>query len=390
MPITIITGSKRLVVQGGKRMAISAAISGGGGGGGGSAYGLLGDGTRDKLLWPFASNSIWNTPIGASASLVAAPVTFGYHDGNQTRLLLEDEFLFMNPSESATCTVKYSPAEWTGADRCPPSGSAGGFPLVVRMPSSLTIPSNGENNCAAWIDPDGQTIYQVEPLARCSAGGDGTAFVRFSDEDIYLDGENGAHGGSNLSALGGTIRYGELTDAVTNGRTYLRHVLKVNLQATYYYYWGGGGGNQYRWPATTADGYANGTTYGGSNSNVKPGALLTLHSSFNVAALRTDTGKILAATFKRFGAYCVDDTYQNGMAIAIENGPAGSVASEFLGHEGVTWRQTPSNYASAVDWYKDVADIAAGFYVVSNNGSGAIGGGGSPAYSTPNAPVIGN
>src|SRR5947199_350321 len=74
--------------------------------------------------------------------------------------------------------------------------------------------------------------------------------------DLLGTGNSGAHGGSMLSSLGGTIRLGEL---VPGGA--IRHALKVNLYGNDDYYYDGST-HGYRWPATTADGYASGAYHG--------------------------------------------------------------------------------------------------------------------------------
>lgn len=354
------------------------------------SFGLLSSGLRDKYKWPFSVGSIWNTPIGVNATLVNAGITFGaFTFGYITRFIEEEEIIFMDPTAPNT-TVRYSPVGWNGGDRCVASGSNSQFPFTVRMPASALIANDGNNNSTAWIDSAGNTVIQAQPTARCGIGSDATALVRFADENIYGKGENGAHGGSNLSALGGTIRYGEWTYVKNNNLTYFRHALKMNMMAQKWYYWGGGGGNQYRWPATTADGYASGSTYAGTNSQLKPGSLLALPSSFNVAALLTQPGRIIAETLKRFGAYLVDDTAWNACAVALERGPLGNAKDEFQTVWGYSWRQQPDTTPQKHEWYKDWEVIIAALCVVTNSASNAIGGGGSPAYSTPVAPGIGN
>lgn len=78
--------------------------------------------------------------------------------------------------------------------------------------------------------------------------------------DITGDGLHGAHGGSGMSAVGGTIRSGELNP----GAPPIPHALKLEL-AGWLYYFGGHrlnpvtsnnqGATQYRWPATRSDIY---------------------------------------------------------------------------------------------------------------------------------------
>ncbi len=346
-------------------------------------------GLRDKYKWPFAANSAWNTPIGANAVYASAGFSFASRDGYITRLIEEEEYLFLDPAAPLT-TIQYSDAAWTGANRCSPNGSSGQFPISVRMPSNYTVPNDGGNNVAAHVD--GDVVKHHQPLARCTPGANGTSFVTFTDVNIKTStGENGGHGGSNLSGLGGTIRYGELTNAVANNLSYLSHALKMNWQAKYFYYWGGGGGNQYRWPATTADGYANGTTYGGTNNQVKPGSLIALLPSFNVAGLLTPLGKIIAGTLIRFGAYLTDDTTWNSCAMSLEKGPGGNVVDEVAAlFSGLSWRQEPDVPFDKQNWYKDFETMAAQFQVITNNSAVNVGGGGAPILSTPTAPAFGN
>lgn len=357
----------------------------------GTGFGLFGDGTRNKYLFPFTQGSIWNTPIGSGATLSPSGIAWGnYSYGFQTRFIAEEELIFMDPATN-NCIIEYSSAEWTGVNRCNTTGSGSGFPVTVKMPNSYVVPHSGENNCTAWIDSTGDIVIQAQPLARCTAGTNGTAYVRFSDINIKTgDGALGAHGGSNLSALGGTIRFGEFSDAIVNSRTYFRHALKCNMHALLWYYWGGGGGNQYRSPATKADRYASASTYGGTNSQLKPGSLLTLSSSFDTNTLLDPYARIIWETIKRFGIYVVDDTTWNAFSMSMERGPAGNVIDEFATLAGFSFEQQPNNSSQEINFYKDMRTGFNNTYVVTNNSLGNPGGGGSPLYSTPLAPAFGN
>jgi len=379
-------GSKRLVPAAGApdyRFGVTGAI-------------------RSALQWPFSAGSAWNTPIGAGASLSAAPVTFiesGTNSGGfATRLRPEKERIYMNPG-AATQLIQFNCYGWGGQPGCSEvdrvnastGGTWGGAPWFtsfnVPADSSFSVPNDGGNDCAAFVTADSANVDQVQPL--CHAGSDFTAQVKFSRVSITGAGESGSHGGSNLSALGGTIRYGEISNAVLHGLTYLSHALKCNIDAHRFYYYSHTPG--YVWPATTRDGYASPSTYGGSNANVVPGALFTLQSSFNTAVgggnVTTQLGSILAETIKRFGIYAVDDTTWNAIAIAVEEGPAGSATSEWLGlNAGYTLDYDPASLAGGNALYQDMRNVFGALYVVTNNGSGSVGGGGSPAYSTPAPP----
>lgn len=362
-------------------------------------FGLLSSGLRDKLKWPFASDSYHNQPIKTGATLAATGISFGPYtlENYNTRLIEEEELIFMD-STAPAATVRYSPAAWTGADRCPASGSDPAFPFTVLMPTSYVIPNSGDNNCAAWIDATGSIVIEAQPATRCLPGGDVTAFVKFSNKPITGPGRGGSHGGSDTTALGSTMRYGEWTYIKNNNLTYFRHALKMNLDAKQWYYRDvATPANMHRWPASTHDNYATNNPvtgspkgYGGTNSQVKPGSLLALPSSFNVAALLTQPGRIMAETLKRFGAYLVDDTTWNAVSFAMERGPLGNVKDEFQTLWGYSWRQEPDTAPQETDWYKDMKAIVNALQVVTNNTETTIGGTGSVAYSTPLAPAIGN
>lgn len=363
-------------------------------------FGMVGN-VRTALKWPFSAGSAWNTPIGTGATLSSAGISFiesgTYAGGVATRLRPEKERIYMQPA-AATQTVKFNCYGWGGTPLCSEttrinastistfSGSPYFADFTVPMDSSYIVPNDGNNDCAAWVTADSANIDQAQPLCHSTVGGDFTALVKFSRVSITGSGESGSHGGSNLSSLGGTIRYGEITNAVSNSLTYLSHALKCVIDAHRFYYYAHATG--WVWPATTRDGYASPSTYAGTNPNLVPGALLTLQSSFNTSVgggnVTTQLGSILAETIKRFGMYCVDDMTWNAVSIAVEEGPAGSTTAEWLGiNAGYTLNYDPASLAGGNAFYQDMRNIFGGLYIVTNNSSGSVGGGGSPAYGTP-------
>jgi len=82
------------------------------------------------------------------------------------------------------------------------------------------------NSGLAGLMPDGRTIQQTQPFARCKPD-HGTSRFLFDDQDLYGMGYYGAHGGSGLSCIGGTLRVGELVPDAGP----IRHALKVNIYA---------------------------------------------------------------------------------------------------------------------------------------------------------------
>jgi hypothetical protein len=122
------------------------------------------------------------------------------------------------------------------------------------------------------------------------------------------DGANGAHGGSGLSSVGGTIRTGELLDSTGP----IAHALKLELYAHEYYY-GGSESPCFAWPALGCDSYAHSgpsnMVYNGTNPYLKPGALLAVPSAV-APSVKTTTvpGRKILAALTTYGGYLVDDT----------------------------------------------------------------------------------
>ena len=132
-------------------------------------------------------------------------------------------------------------------------------PVVTQipLPENFTTGCEENNNSMGLLLPDDVSLLQMQPAYR---QGPGTPFLaRYKrgspnpspfNISILSDGALGAHGGSGLSSIGGTIRSGELLD--TTGP--ITHALKIELFAHYYYY-GGDAAPCYTWPAIGCDDY---------------------------------------------------------------------------------------------------------------------------------------
>jgi hypothetical protein len=334
----------------------------------GSTYGLLANGTRDKTLWPFASNAVWNTAIGSGAVYQPAGIQQNTRGGSLTTFTVDEDVIVMSSSGRST-PVYYSAVAWNGGNRCTAQGNQ---LTTVQIPATYTVPNSGANNSAAFLGTDGKTVQQNQPFTRCTAGGPATTFVVCSSVNIYGTDPTGCHGGSGLSNLGGTIRVGEFASGQ------IQHALKMELWAVQYFYC-----CSYHWPAIQVDGYANTATYGGTNPALGPGSLLALLPSFNVNALSTTPGKILAQAFQNYGAYIVDDTYWNNWAIATEQGPNGTVSTEFSQLYGFSIQP-----AQGDAFMQDLIAIFQALQIVTNSSPTTIGGGGTPRVPSP--PPIGN
>lgn len=333
-------------------------------------------GARDPLKQPFSTQSIWNMPIGSGA--VFLPANLPTNPGNNIWAKMpgiDDEHIVLKPSSPLT-KINLSNAAWTGRNRC---SATGGQLLQVPMPANYIVPNSTSNSSSSFLLADGRTIVQTQPLARCTAGGPGTALVKFAPVDLYGPGITGAHGGSGLSAIGGSIRVGELRP----GSTGPRHVLKLAVYAKESLYKCSSRSNCFRWPAVTSDSYAVGN-YGVNNRNSHPsmkmGSLLAIPPWTNINALGLETApaRQLAWTLQNYGAYIVDDTYAPGFFLNAEVGPDGSVPAQFKADYGFEMEQKVQGNKP---WMRDIQRLAKALHVVDNNSPSSIGGGGTPRQS---------
>jgi hypothetical protein len=354
-------------------------------------------GTRDPMKWPFASSSIWNMPIGSGANYLASGLHFTtapnsteyWYDMPQS----DHERIVLTATAPLT-NVYISNVGWGGGNRC---AATGGVFFQAPLPAGYIVPNSTYNNGAAILLADGMTIVQTQPFTKCAGYSYATSMqvpwsITVWEYNLQTgDGILGAHGGSELSTLGGTIRLGELRPG-----TQMRHALKVNVDSVTSLGLCTGNFNAcFTWPAATADGYAAnagggyGSATNNTNSAMKMGALLAIPANVNIntIGLQSVPGQMLAWTLQNYGAYIVDSRGSPGFDFSIEDGAAGSKADEFqadygfpfdgrLGYmtlTGSTGQPTPQ-----AKWVSDIRLIIDYLRVVSNNSPTSIGGGGTP------------
>ena len=322
---------------------------------------------RDKFLQPFLSTSIWNMPIGSDAHYVKANI------GKSKRAEADEEYFFQL-KDTYPYRAVYAPGAW-GEGRC--TGKKY-MDIAVPIPDDLIVPDATKkphftpNNASAFLMPDGRTLVQLSPLARCQKKGSVYGW-RYQNVDIYGEGIGGAHFGSGLSSIGGSIRKNELT----NNKP-IRHALKVVIWAKKYLFYDDKI-RGYRWPATQADNYA-AKRYGGSNDALVQGSLLAIPPKITKKSLKLQTpaGKKLFDALQNYGAYVVEDSSWDAHYFAVEKG----VPEEFRHKYGYKFR------ARSGKFYDDFMKLFEALYIVDNNSPNSIGGGGVPRVEL--APPIGN
>ncbi len=320
---------------------------------------------RDPYKWPFSKTSIWNMPIGTGVRYVDAGITPQTAKGS----FAYNDVIIITPDEPLLDVCAF-PGGWS-SDRCLKGNFLGRLPI----PADFYLPFTGKtvDHPAAILEQDHRTLNQSQPVHRCPENAFFTSkYWGYPNVDIYGEGTGGAHGGSALSSIGGTIRLGEFA----SGR--IRHALKVCLFGKKYYYYDKTSDPTpgYRWPATKADGYADGT-YAGTNPAMQMGSLLALKPDFDTSLCNTLPGKIIAQAFKDYGGYIVDDAAWDVFKIPVELSPEGNVTDEFKVLYGYDFEQKSMDHP----WVKDLTRIFTNLYVIDNNSPDSIGGGGEPRIS---------
>jgi len=376
---------------------------------------------RDPLKWPFASTSIWNMPIGSNAVYAPAniPAIFDEPDTPVDEMewapmpSVDWDIIVLTPTAPLTNIVRNN-VGWNAGDRCA-TDNPGDLLFRLPMPSNFIVPDPYEppqtppatpNGSAAFLKPDGRTLIQTQPFTRCVAGGPGTTWTDrslFPPVDLYGDGIKGSHGGSGLSAIGGSLRIGELQRGSPERP---RHALKLNVYSALILYDCSSRDPQstencFRWPAQWADNYApDDVPYGygrrraGNSREMKMGALLAIPASVNLSTmgLETEPGKQLAWTLQNYGAYINDTQEEQAFTFDAESGPGPdglftSFKAQFEFDYGFPleqrWRGTSRNTSL---WSSDMQKLMTALHVVTNNGPNSIGGGGTPRQ--PLAPPL--
>jgi hypothetical protein len=311
-------------------------------------------------------------PIGSGAQYTAANLNMICGTSAQggcaapSYYFSEEEFVYLDPN--APLVTMFDNSAW------PASCGGGGSVGQVRIPNGARIPGGGgghfPNNTGGALLSDNNTIREYFAACRNSDSG---IYVNAPLCQHTLTGNGGigsfcGHGGSGLSAVGGTIRQWELAAG-----TPIRHALKMTLPAASLS--GNIGGqaavcdNGYRWPAIAADsGWDGGSTsrYSGQVAPMCMGSLLALPPSTPCNTGSESTRRVCAA-LRDYGAYVVDihptTSSWRPLTLNVEAGALNVNSSEML-------------------------SLLQGMQVVTNNSSSAVGGGGTPRV--PLAPPLGN
>jgi hypothetical protein len=314
-------------------------------------------GTRDPYKHPFASNSPWNMPIGSAAQY--APSNLGQPSCYETscRYFTEKEYIFLDRDAPLRT---HQPG---GGGSCGGGSSDG----QVRIPDGVTFGGGSSNDTGGALRSDNITIQ--EWYKGCRSSGTGTLYSYgdyFCSHSILGNGIPGwcGHGGSGLSAIGGSIRTWELAPG-----TPIRHVLKLTLPANRL-------NNDidssqcndgFRWPAVIADNGWNSpggnSEYSGTTKSLCMGSLLALPQSTScTSVVSNDLSRRVCQALRDYGAYVVDIHPLDGDCHSC-------------------WQPFTLNGESPVESAlndNDMITLISSLQVITNNSSSTVGGGGTP------------
>lgn len=336
---------------------------------------------RDPYLWPFSPTSIWNMPIGSGAVFKPARLEAAAHVGNDIQHILK--LRATDPLRPVYASTSFS------GPRCQGMTSIN---LSLRVPDDWIVPDTGKGNPYgltpnanfAFLTEDGDTVFEGSMITRCMAGGPIYLpdWVKYPanqyKQSIRGDGlGGGGQGASGLSALGGTIRLGELVGAPP-----IPHVIKINPWAKKYLHYSTAV-KGFRWPAKRADGYASNpgeydpASFGRTDDpSLVMGTLLAIPGDVKEASLGLSTkpGRKLFRVLQDYGAYFTEDAAWDTWDLIIER----DAEKEFADAYGFT--------TGSAQWKADVNKLMQALHIVDNNGPQSIGGGGPPRV--PLAPPL--
>jgi hypothetical protein len=407
---------------------------------------------RDRFLWPFAVDNPFNVPIGSGAEFTPArifdlppgPATCALRLGAAMSLrticagwnstwtpdtcvasgccydphpspdpggvpwcfrrpgqppqwgIHNDRDIVARASGADPLTDWISQGDWGPDKKCAVTGKV---VTQIPLPLNLSIGCDGGNNAMGLLLPDNVTLVQMQPAYRSPTAGAPLLAqyakgcpVSFPLNISVLSADpRGAHGGSGLSSVGGTVRAGELLPGAV-----IRHALKLELFAHDYYFSGGSDApyeDCFAWPATGCDGYAHDAAsplvYNGTQRGLQPGALLAVPaaaaSRVNVS---TEPGRILLAALAGYGAYLVDDKASDSAAVCMELAAQQELRDVLEGEaEALARARRGGPYGdNTTAFFADLMALFQALSVVTNNRNSSVGGGGAPL--SPLAPPI--
>lgn len=102
----------------------------------------------------------------------------------------------------------------------------------------------------------------------------------------------------------------------------------------------------------------------------------------------TPPARTILTALTNYGAYLVDDTAGDSLAICAEPAAITELREIWGISINITSSALPSSPGATGDFFRDIVLIAQSLHAVVNNAPGAVGGGGTP-LQPPAAPICG-
>ncbi|WP_343913314.1 carbohydrate-binding domain-containing protein [Aquimarina litoralis] len=329
---------------------------------------------RDPSEWPFTKHSIWNMPIGSDANYKDAKFQNARYVGIDTQHIIITNN--NDPIYKAIDSPTWGPGRCSGSEYL---GFDVPFPKEKIIHDAGNSPyGNTPNANFVIIYPDGETALEGSKIARCKKNGKVyfSTFMKYPNNRKRInikknDGVKGVRGqgATKMSALGGTIRLGELT-----GKKPLRHVIKINPWAAKYCHYSSKIPG-YKWPATKADNYAGNSSHPQAyNKKADPdivmGSLFAIPPNLKPQDIniKTEPGKILFKALQDYGMYFTENAAWDAWNIIAEEGV----------QEEVEHKYNIDLASTNGIWKDEVNKLMRALHVITNNSPNSIGGGGIP------------
>ncbi|MFH6784302.1 MULTISPECIES: hypothetical protein [Methylobacterium] len=273
---------------------------------------------RDPAAQPFASTSIWNTPLGRGAEFQSGTDAETALLRNQNAGGPAGAFAWIGGH--AFGIYRQGPDDpvrpWTYRGRPPTvpwphGGSPGGGRFSMRTPPGIAFMGGGGDGHAVLVDEEGRYAYEMWRAAADPGGQTYSAhyIIRTDLRGSGIAARTGTSEGVRAfggSLIGGLVRRAELD------RGEIRHAIAMAASTSQ------ASPNRIVWPASTTDNDGR----NGHTGVIPMGALFAIPPQVDLdrLGLKTREGRALARAFQEFGGY-ITDTASRTLAIAyLEEG----------------------------------------------------------------------
>lgn len=269
---------------------------------------------RDPAEQPFATSSVWNTPLGLGATFQSDtdPETAMLHNENTGGAGASYAWIDSDSIGVYRAGAGDPDAPWSFDTRSATAPWPEGGPIqngVISFPTPGNVTFGGVDRYSIVILPDGKTAYEVWKGTATGDGGYHTQYIVRTDltGPGIASGDHRSEGirAAGMSLLGGLIRCTELANGdIPHGIAMVLSTAQLRAGSTV--------DDQKVWPASTTD-HDGQNAYAGL---VPMGALIAIPASVHLEDLGlSQEGLALARAFQRFGGYVVD-TAGKTMSIA--------------------------------------------------------------------------